>query len=198
VGQESTSYFLPVDPMLEADVVAALRDGGAEAGPPHDAWLDLRLYSAHRYWIDLRLRRAPATELEVRIALTNDDWSIRGPLERAFAGLPAAVAARQLRDCDGTELGAPAEKGWSIRLEDDYRARRADFIARVGEVTAPISADHVYLFVHQTGTWRDDDLALQWQREREISRIEHMWDPPGGEAQLPVRQPAPARLQRRS
>jgi hypothetical protein len=186
VGQESTSYFLPVDPVLEADVVAALRDGGAETGPPHDAWVGLRLFSPHRYWIDLRLRRAPTTELEVRIALTNDDWSIRGPLERAFAGLPAAVAAGQLRDCDGTELGAPAEKGWSMRLEDDYRARRADFIARVGEVTAPISADHVYLFVHQTGTWRDDDLALQWQREREISRIEQMWDPPGAEPPQPL------------
>jgi hypothetical protein len=186
MGQESASYFLPVQPELWVAVVAALSEGGAQAGPPQDSWLDLRLYAIYRYWIDLRLHRPPNSHLEVRIALTNDDWSIRAPLEAAFARLPEPVAAGAVRDEDGAELGAPAAaNGWSMRLEDDFRARRARFIERVGEHTAAISADHVYLYVHQVGWRRDDDTELAWHREREISRIEEMWDPPAAKPQLP-------------
>jgi hypothetical protein len=195
MGQESASYFLPVDGALDAEVVAALRGGGAESGPPEDNWLDLRLQSAYRYWIDLRLHPPPRSLLEVRIALTNDEWSIRAPLEAAFAGLPAPVAERSLVNEEGTELGAPAEEGWSMRLEDDYRRRRAQFVERVGEFTAPISADHVYLYMHQTGSWRDDDRALEWARDREISRIEEMWDPPSGNPGVPLAQPDAERSQ---
>jgi hypothetical protein len=189
VGQESASYFLPVALEHQVAVVAALRDGGAQAGPPQDSWLDLRLHADYRYWIDLRLHRAPKSELEVRIALTNDDWSIRRPLEDAFAALPAPVAACALRDENGTALGAPAERGWSMRLEDDFRRRRALFVERVGDYTAPISADHVYLYVHQAGWHRDDDAELQWHREREIARIEEMWDPPVAKPEPPPEHP---------
>jgi hypothetical protein len=189
MGQESASYFLPVAPELQEAVVVALCEGGAERGASDHTWLDLRLSDVYRYWIDLRLHRAPQPRLEVRIALTNDEWSIRAPLEAAFAALPAAVAKSTLCDEDGGELGAPADDGWSIRLEDDYRSRRGRFVERVGDYTAPISADHVYLYVHQAGWHRDDDAELAWHREREISRIEEMWDPPSGKPELPPDHP---------
>jgi hypothetical protein len=189
MGQESASYFLPVQPDLWVAVVTALAEGGAEAGPPQAGWLDLRLHAAHRYWIDLRLHRPPKSTLEVRIALTNDDWSVRGPLERAFAALPSPVAGALLRDEDGNELGTPAEPGWSMRLEDDYRGRRARFVERVGDCTAPISADHVYLYLHQSGWHRDTDRALEWQRQKEISRMEEMFDPPAGRPAPPPDHP---------
>jgi hypothetical protein len=189
MGQESASYFLPLAPEFEEAVVVALREGGAECGSSDCAWLDLRVRDEYRYWIDLRIHRGPDPLLEIRIALTNDDWSIRAPLEAALTALPAEVARRQLRDEDGSELGAPADDGWSRRLEDDYIRRRAGFVARVGEFTAPISADHVYLYVHQTGYNRDTDAALAWHREREISRIEEMFDPPTEEPELPPGHP---------
>jgi hypothetical protein len=190
MGQESASYFLEVAPELWVDVVAALGDGGAEAGPPEEGWLDMRLYAAHRYWIDLRLHRPPKSTLEVRIALTNDDWSVRAPIERAFAALPAPVAERTLCDENGAELGAPsAADGWSMRLEDDFRARRARFVERVGDYTAPISADHVYLYVHQAGWHRDTDRAIEWHRQAEISRIEEMYDPPAHRPEPPPDHP---------
>lgn len=190
MGQESASYFLPVAPEFVAPVVAALGDCGAEAGPPEDGWLDMRLHAAHRYWIDLRLHRPPKSLLEVRIALTNDDWSIRAPIERAFAALPAAVADGLVCDENGAGLGSPAAAdGWSMRLEDDYRARRMRFVERVGEWTAPISADHVYLYVHQAGWHRDTDRAIEWHRQAEISRIEEMYDPPSHKPQLPRHHP---------
>ena len=72
---------------------------------------------------------APEPLLEIRIALTNDEWSIRAPLEAAFTALPPGAAQRPLRDEDGGELGAPAEDGWSLRLEEDYGRRRAEFVA---------------------------------------------------------------------
>jgi hypothetical protein len=190
MGQESASYHLAVRPELWHAVVSALAGAGAEAGPPQERWLDMRLYAAHRYWIDLRLHRPPKSSLEVRIALTNDEWSVRGPLETAFAALPAGVAEGVLCGEDGAELGAPAAaEGWSRRLEDDYRARRARFVERVGDSTAPISADHVYLYVHQAGWHRDTDRARQWRREAEISRIEEMWDPPAATPQPPPDHP---------
>jgi hypothetical protein len=190
MGQESVSYFLPVVPEQWVAVVTALGEGGAEAGPPHDGWLDMRLHAAHRYWIDLRLHRPPKSTLEVRIALTNDEWSVRGPIEAAFAALPEAVAASTLRDEDGIELGVPAASdGWSRRLEDDYCRRRASFVKRVGDYTAPISADHVYLYVHQAGWHRDTDRALEWHREAQISRMEEMYDPPTHKPEPPPDHP---------
>jgi hypothetical protein len=178
MGRESASYFLPLAPELEDAVVVALREGGAEPGDCAHTWIELRVRDPHRYWIDLRVHRGPEPLLEVRIALCNDEWSIRGPLEDALTALPARVAQRPLRDEDGVELGAPAEDGWSRRLEEDYGRRRAAFVERVGNFTAPISADHVYMYVHQTRWNRDNDDELAWAYEREINQIEQMWDPP--------------------
>lgn len=186
VGRESASYFLTISPELEEAVVLALREGGAQLAGSGHTWIELRVCDPHRYWIDLRVHRAPEPLLEIRIALTNDEWSIRAPLEQAFTALPAAAAQRPLRDEDGAELGAPAEAGWSLRLEENYGIRRAEFVQRVGDFMAPLSADHVYMYIHQIGVRRDDDAELEWRRQREISRIEQMWE---GEPQLPADHP---------
>ncbi len=186
MGRESASYFLTIPPDSGDGVIVALQEGGAELVGSHHSWMELRVRDPHRYWIDLRLHRAPELLLELRIALTNDEWSIRAPLENALTALPPAAAERQLRDEDGNELGAPADDGWSMRLEEDFGRRRAAFIDRVGEFTAPLSADHVYMYIHQTRWNRDNDAELEWQREREISRIEQMWE---GEPQLPEAHP---------
>ena len=183
MGRESTSYFLSLPPELEEAVVVALKEGGAEPVVCDHSWIELRVRDEHRYWIDLRVHRAPEPLLEIRIALTNDEWSIRAPLEDVLTALPPGAARRSLRDEDGGEIGAPAQPGWSFRLEEDYGVRRAQFIEVVGDFTAPLSADHVYMYIHQT-RWHDDsDAALAWQRERELSRIERMWE---GEPQLPA------------
>jgi hypothetical protein len=193
MGQESASYFLTLDPDVEESVILALREGGAEGGDSDYTWLDLVVRDPHRYWIDLRVHRGPESLLEVRIALTNDEWSIRAPLEEAFTALPPAATARPLRNEDGGELGTLADDDWSLRVEEDYARRRADFVERVGDFTAPISADHVYMYVHQTRWNRDNDDELAWHREREISRMEQMWDPPADEPELPPGHPdAPA------
>ena len=176
MGRESASYYLTVPAELEDAVLVALREGGAEAIGAQHTWIELRLRDPHRYWIDLRVHRAPEPLLEIRIALTNDEWSIRAPLEAAFSALPARAAQRSLRDEDGVELGPPADGAWSLALEADFERRRAEFTRRVGDINAPISADHVYMYIHQTGMRRDDDLELEWQRDREIIKIEQMWD----------------------
>ncbi|HYH90157.1 MAG TPA: hypothetical protein VEX67_13045 [Solirubrobacteraceae bacterium] len=186
MGRESASYYLTLPPELEDAVLVALREGGAEAIGAEHTWIELRLRDPHRYWIDLRVHRAPEPLLEIRIALTNDEWSIRAPLEAAFTALPAGAARRPLRDEEGGELGAPANDGWSRRLEEDYGRRRAEFVTRVGDVNAPISADHVYMHIHQKGWRRDDDLELEWRREREIIKIEQMWE---GEPEIPPDHP---------
>lgn len=178
MGRESASYFLSLAPEHEDAVVLALREGGAEPGDADHTWIELRVRDPDRYWIDLRVHRGPEPLLEVRIALCNDEWSIRRPLEDALTALPPGAAQRPLRDEDGVELGAPAEDGWSRRLEEDYGRRRAAFVERVGDFTAPISADHVYMYVHQTRWNRDNDDELTWHYEREINQIEQMWDPP--------------------
>ena len=132
-----------------------------------------------------RLRSEPLL-VRSAAASTNDEWSIRTPLEAALSALPPAAARGHLRDEDGNELGSPAEDGWSRRLEEDFGRRRAEFVKRVGDINAPISADHVYMYIHQTRTKRDDEAELQWRREREISRIEEMWE---GRPELPPDHP---------
>ena len=122
----------------------------------------------------------------MRIALTNDEWSIRAPLEAALTALPPAAARAQMRDEDGRELGMLAEPGWSLRLEEDFGRRRAEFVKLVGDVSAPISADQVYMWIHQTRTRRFDERDLEWRREVEISRMERMME---GEPQLPPEHP---------
>ncbi|HEV2785658.1 MAG TPA: hypothetical protein VGV67_04660 [Solirubrobacteraceae bacterium] len=187
MGRESASYFLTIPPGSADGVVPALREGGAELVGSGHSWIDLRVCDPNRYWIDLRLHRGPELLLEVRIALTNDEWSIRGPLETALTTLPPDAASQQLRDEDGNELGTPAERGWSLRLEEDFGRRRAEFVKRVGgDVTAPISADHVYMWIHQTRTRRFDERDLEWRRDAEISRMERMME---GEPDLPADHP---------
>jgi hypothetical protein len=195
MGRESASYFLALAPELEEAVVLALREGGAEPGDSDHTWIDLRVRDPHRYWIDLRVHRGPEPLLEIRIALCNDEWSIRGPLEDALTALPPEARRRPLRDEDGRELGAPADDGdgWSLRLEEDYGRRRAAFVKRIGDFTAPISADHVYMYVHQTRWNRDNDAELAWHREREVSQIEQMWE--REEPELPAEHPD--RMERR-
>lgn len=186
MGRESASYFLTIPPDSADGVVVALREGGAQLIGAEHSWIDLRVRDPHRYWLDLRLHRGTETLLEVRIALTNDEWAIRAPLEDVLTALPSAAAHSQLRDEDGTDLGTPAEDGWSRRLEANFGRRRAEFVKRVGDINAPISADHVYMYLHQAGMRRDDDAELEWQREREINKIEQMWE---GEPELPPGHP---------
>ena len=186
MGREAASYFLAIAPDSADGVVVALQEGGAQLVGSGYSWIDLRVCDPNRYWVDLRLHRVPEVLLEVRIALTNDEWSIRKPVEDVLTALPRGAALTPLRDEDGTELGLPAGDGWSRRLEEDFGRRRAEFVKRVGDVNAPISADHVYMYIHQTGMRRDDDLELEWHREREIIKIEQMWD---GEPELPPDHP---------
>jgi hypothetical protein len=187
MGRESASYYLTLAPELEEGVITALQEGGAELVGSGYTWIELRVRDPYRYWIDLRVHRGPEPLLELRIALTNDEWSIRAPIEGALTALPPGAAERPLRDEDGNEIGAPADDGWSLRLEEDYGRRRAEFVKHVGNFTAPVSPDHVYMYIHQTRTRRDDDARLAAQREREISKIEQMWE--GGEPELPVDHP---------
>jgi hypothetical protein len=175
MGQESASYFADLAPAREAAVVAALLEGGAEERGRDDARITLCLRDPNRYWIDLLVHRLAGLWLEIRIALTNDEWSIRGPLEQAFVTLGSGAV---LADEDGRELGTLGDDGWSLALEEDYGARRQQFIARMGDFNAPLPAEHVYLYVHQTRRRRDADRELALRREREINRIEQMWDPP--------------------
>lgn len=186
MGRESASYFLTIPPDSADGIVAALQEGGAQLVGSDHSGINLRVCDPHRYWVDLRLHRTAEVLLELRIALTNDEWSIRTPIENVLSALPTAAARGMLRDEDGGELGAPAQDGWSRRLEEDFGRRRAEFVERAGDLTAPISADHVYMWIHQTRSKRDDDAELEWQREREISKIEQMWE---GEPKLPPGHP---------
>jgi len=185
MGRESASYHLALTPASAEALVQSLDAAGVErrAG---------RLSPARtpRYWIDLRIRCGAQPELEIRIALTNDTWSIRAPLERALtplppgiegtpvhAGPPGAGAVGTSHGAQGADVIAIAgEEGWWLALEDDYGRRRDEFVARVGDYCAPLSADHVYMYLHQTRWNQDNDDELAWHREREIARLEEAWD----------------------
>jgi hypothetical protein len=185
MGRESASYLLA----LPAQVVEALARCFAEAGaePRHagDERIDYCLHDPYRYWIDLRIHLGPRPILEIRIALTNDPWSLRGPLERALTPLPEALAGTPLCDGDGSELSLAGDERWLVALEDDYGRRRDEFVRRVGDYTAPLSAEHVYLYLHQTRWRQDNDDELAWHREREIARLEESWDDDAADPGLP-------------
>jgi hypothetical protein len=183
MGRESAHWLLDLTADEASGVVHALDALGVERAQEDRARSDFLLRDPHRFWIDLRVHRTPATRLEVRIALTNDTWSIRAPLERALTPLAPTLGGRSINDEDGTEIAAFGADGWSLALEDDYARLRDAFIARVGDFNAPISADHVYMYVHQTRWNRDNDDELAWHREREIARIEEMWE--GGSPDAP-------------
>ena len=149
---------------------------GVEPARADEARVDFVLRDPYRYWIDLRVHRQPEPRFEIRIALTNDTWALRAPLERALTPMPPELAGRPLCDDAGEVVTIAGADGWSLALEDDYARRRDAFIARVGDFTAPLSADHVYMYVHQTRWNQDNDDELAWHREREIARLEESWD----------------------
>jgi hypothetical protein len=176
MGRESASYLLTLTPDSVEALVRGLDGAGVERGPARQERADYLLRDPHRYWIDLRIHRGPPAKLEIRIALTNDTWSLRGPLERALTPLPPGVAGTPLRDAGGEQVAIAGAEGWWLAFEDDYGRRRDEFVARVGDFTAPLSADHVYMYVHQTRWNQDNDAELAWHREREIARLEASWD----------------------
>jgi hypothetical protein len=176
MGREAATYAV----LLSADDAAALARAFDAAGcewlRADDERVDFALRDPNRYWIDLRLHLTGAPRLEIRVALTNDTWSLRAPLERALTPLPQGIAGRALLDEDGNEIAIAGADGWLLAFEDDYGRRRDEFIARIGDFNAPISADHVYMYLHQTRWNRDNDDELAWHREREIAKMEEMWE----------------------
>jgi len=59
-------------------------------------------------------------------------------------GPPGAGAVGTSHGAQGADVIAIAgEEGWWLALEDDYGRRRDEFVARVGDYCAPLSADHV-------------------------------------------------------
>ena len=109
--------------------------------------------------------------------------ALRGPLERALTPLPPELEGVKLVDEDGGVLAIAGADGWLLALEDDYDRRRQEFVTRVGDYTAPLSADHVYAYLHQTRWNEDNDDELAWHREREIARMQEAWE--RGEAPEP-------------
>jgi hypothetical protein len=92
-GSRVGQLHLQLPAELEDGVVLALREGGAEPGDSGHTWIELRVRDPHR-WIDLRVHRGREPLLEIRIALTNDEWSIRAPLP-ARLGCVACVGLRR-------------------------------------------------------------------------------------------------------
>jgi hypothetical protein len=176
MGSESASYELA----LSADDVAALvrhfGEAAIERRRADERRIDYCLHDPYRYWIDLRIHLAPPPALEIRVALTNDPWSLRSPLERALTPLPPGLHGTPLRDGDGNELSIAGQERWLVAFEDDYGRRRDEFVARVGDFTAPLAAEHVYLYLHQTRWRQDNDDELAWHREREIARLQEAWE----------------------
>ena len=175
MGRESAHWILALSEEEARGVEALFVALDVERAAEDTARRDFILRDPYRYWIDLRIHDGPL-RLEVRIALTNDTWAIRAPLERVLTALEPTLGGRQVCDEDGREVATFGADGWSLVLEDDYAKLRDAFIARVGEFNAPISADHVYMYVHQTRWNRDNDEELAWHREREIAQIEESWN----------------------
>ncbi len=176
MGRESATWELALPAPAVSAVVAQLDAAGLERAHEDHVRVDFLLRDEFRYWIDLRVHHSPRRSLEIRIALTNDTWAIRAPLERVLTPLLAVLGGESLCDADGNEVAIAGAEGWTLALEGDYERRRDEFVARVGDYTAPLSADHVYMFLHQTRWNQDNDDELAWHREREIARMEEMWE----------------------
>lgn len=174
MGRESASYWLAFPAEAEDAVVATLSRAGAQLLCFEVARLDYCLCDPARYWIDLRIHRAPESRLEIRIALTNDAWSVREPLQRALTPLPEALEGEPLRDDEGDEVAVAGEERWCYELEADYDRRRAEFVAMFGDFTAALSAEQVYAYIHQARKHRDVVEAAQERRELEM--LEEIWD----------------------
>lgn len=101
MGRESASYWLEL-PSDALDALAQTLERSAAELLSCDAdRLDYCLCDPSRYWVEVRIHRPPAAPLEIRIALTNDTWSIREPLQRALTPLPAGAEDLPLLDDDG-------------------------------------------------------------------------------------------------
>ncbi len=107
MGRESASYWLAFPAGAEDALVATLSAAGAELLCFDDSRLDFCLRDPVRYWIDVRIHRVPESRLEIRIALTNDAWSIREPLQRALTPLPEALEGQPLLDDEDNEIAWP-------------------------------------------------------------------------------------------
>jgi hypothetical protein len=176
MGREAATYEIELS---ADDAVALMRSldaaGVEQLGADADR-IDFVVRDPNRYWIDLRLHHTADRRLEIRIALTNDTWSIRAPLEAVLTPLAPGLAGKPFRDDDGNEVAIAGTDGWSLALEGDFERRRAEFVKRIGDFIAPISADHVYMYVHQTRWNIDNDNELAWHREREMAKMEEMWE----------------------
>jgi hypothetical protein len=186
MGREAATYLLALSPPAAEAAARSFDAAGIERVHADDERLDYCVRDPDRYWIDLRIHLASPQRIEIRIALTNDTWVIRAPLERALAPLLDGVAlcvGHSGSPVLGERIAVIGADGWSLALEDDYGRRRDEFVARVGNYNAPLSAEHVYMYLHQTRWNEDNDAELEWHREREISKMEEMWEqgdePPG-------------------
>lgn len=151
MGRESAHWVLALAGEDEAKAAAALFEAlDVERAPDDPARRDFVLRDPYRFWIDLRIHERPL-RLEVRIALTNDTWAIRAPLERVLTALEPTLGGRSWCDEDGREVATFGADGWSLALEDDYARMRDAFVARVGDFNAPISADHTAGVVSVSG-----------------------------------------------
>lgn len=180
MGREAATYEIALSAVAAAAAMRSLDAAGCDQLRADAERIDFVLRDPNRYWIDLRVHHAePGRRLVIRIALTNDPWSIRAPLERALTPLPEGLQGAALRGDRGERIAVVGEDGWTLALEDDFGRQRDEFVGRVGDFTAPISADHVYMYVHQTRWNADNDDELAWHREREIAAMEEMWEPEG-------------------
>jgi hypothetical protein len=178
--RESANYSLAVPRGAEVPLLETLYRSGAEQLRADDDFLDYCLRDRARYWIDLRIHRRPQQRLELRIALTNDTWSIRVPLQRALTPLPESMVGQPVLDDRGARVTVAGGERWWYAIEEDYGRLRDEFISVFGDITAPISVDHVYLYVHHERRRRDAvEAAWEW-RAVEIDMLERIWeeDPP--------------------
>ncbi|MDQ3677937.1 MAG: hypothetical protein M3401_14275 [Actinomycetota bacterium] len=183
MGRESANYWLALPSGAQDALARALERSDAELLDCDDDRLDFCLRDPNRYWVDLRIHRGPELRLEIRIALTNDAWSIREPLQRALEPLPPGVAGTPLLDDAGDIVAIAGEQRWWYAVEADYERRRDEFVAVVGDFFAPISTDHVYRFLHQARKSRDIAEAAAGQRQLEVEQLKGLWktSPPAGE-----------------
>lgn len=183
MGRESANYWLTLTSQAHDAVAHALAQSEAELLAFDEDRLDYCLRDPYRYWIDVRIHRRPQPRLEIRIALTNDTWSFREPLQRALSPLPPGTAGLPLVDDDGETVAITGEERWWYAVEQDYGRRRDEFVAVVGDFFAPVSTDHVYRFLHHHRKSRDIAEAAAEQRQLEVDLLEGLWEtsPPAGE-----------------
>jgi hypothetical protein len=183
MGRESTSYWLALGADAYDAFARTLERSEAELLGEETHRVDYCLRDPNRYWIDIRLHRRPGLRVEIRIALTNDTWAIREPLQRALTPLPEQADGEPLLDEAGDVVAITGEERWWYDLEEDYGHRRDDFVAAVGDFFAPIAADQVYTFLHHARKRRNMQQDAAEKREMEVELLHQLWEisPPAGE-----------------